>query len=79
MGKFFAIPRVALRDGDVVWILAEDEVLDIVEVEVIRSERNRVIIRAKETGEKKLTSGDGVIISPIAIPVSGMKLNVDKN
>ena len=78
MGKVFSIPREALRDGNVVWILTENDVLEIVPVEVIRSEQGEVIIQARDKGEKKLTSGDGVIISPIAIPVLGMKLKVDK-
>lgn len=79
MGKYFSVPRKALRDGDLVWILKENEELEIVAADVIRSERDRVIIQNKDKAEKKLTSGDRVIISPIAIPVVGMKLNVDKD
>lgn len=77
MGKVFTIPREALRDGGAVWILAENEVLEIVAVEVIRSERDEVIIAAKGVADKKLTSGDRIIISPIAIPASGMKLELE--
>ncbi len=77
MGKVFSIPREALRDGGAVWVLAENEVLEIVAVEVIRSERDEVIIKAE--GERKLTSGDRIIISPIAIPASGMKLELEQS
>ncbi len=79
MGKFLSIPRKALRDDGFVWLLTENEQLEIIAVEVIRAERDRVIIKEKENEGKKLTSGDSVITSPIAIPVIGMKLNVDKD
>lgn len=77
MGSVFSIPREALRDGEAVWVLAENEVLDIVPVEVIRTERDEVIIADK--GGKKLTSGDRIIVSPVAIPASGMKLELEKS
>tara|TARA_B110000908_G_scaffold63950_1_gene77775 strand:- start:915 stop:2171 length:1257 start_codon:yes stop_codon:yes gene_type:complete len=77
MGKVFTIPREALRDGGAVWVLAENEVLEIIEVEVTRSERDEVIIKA--SGEQKLVSGDRIIVSPIAIPASGMKLELEKS
>jgi hypothetical protein len=61
-----------------VWVLAENDALEIVSVEVIRTERDRVIIAAKDEADKKLTSGDRIITSPIAIPVIGMKLEIEK-
>ncbi len=79
MGKFFSIPREALRDGNVVWVFTENAQLELVEVDVVRSERDRMIILPKEKAAKNLTSGDQVIISPIAIPVRGMKLIIDKD
>ena len=78
MGKVFTVPREALREGDAVWVLAENDVLEILSVKVIRSERDRVIIAAKDEADKKLTSGDRIITSPIAIPVIGMKLEIEK-
>jgi hypothetical protein len=79
MGKVFTIPREALREADTLWVLAENEVLDIVSVEVIRTERNQVIIAAKVNADKKLTYGDRIIVSPIAIPVIGMKLEMESS
>ncbi|MGJ8657855.1 MAG: efflux RND transporter periplasmic adaptor subunit [Akkermansiaceae bacterium] len=76
MGKVFSIPREALREGDSVWKLGESQKLEMVAVEVIRSERDEVIIEARD--DVKLTSGDRIILSPIAIPVNGMKLEVEE-
>lgn len=77
MGKVFSIPREALREGGAVWVLAKREVLAIVDVEMVRSELDEVIIAAKDGG--KLTSGDRIIVSPIAIPNRGMKLELEES
>lgn len=79
MGKVFSIPREALREGNTVWRLGNSQMLEIVAVEVIRSEGDEVIIEnlSSGKGDEKLTSGDRIILSPIAIPVNGMKLDVE--
>lgn len=75
MGKVLAIPREALREGNTVWILTDENVLEIVPVKVILSERDQIIISSDK--RRQLSSGERVIISPIAIPVNGMKLEVE--
>ena len=77
MGKVFSIPGEALREGTSVWVLAENDLLEVVDVTVIRSERDQVIIEPKE--KDNLVAGDRIIVSPIAIPVNGMKLEVEKS
>lgn len=67
-----AIPRVALREhagGDAVWVAAADGTLEIVEVQVVRRERERVLV----TG---LGADARVISTRIAAPVPGMKVQL---
>ncbi len=72
MGEVFAIPREALREGDTLWCLNEDMTLNIVDVNIVRTERDVVMVDAKS-----LSDGAHIIISPIAIPVDGMNLKLE--
>lgn len=65
-----AIPRVALREHagrDAVWVATGDDTLAIAEVQVVRRERDRVLV----TG---LGADARVISSRLATPVPGMKV-----
>lgn len=62
------IPRVALRENDHIWVLDKDSKLKIVELNVVREERDYIYI------ESDLNDGAKVITSPIAVPVEGMLL-----
>ena len=62
-----AIPRRALREGDNVWVVADDQTLAVVKVDVVRRERERVLIRG-------LPSDSRIISSRIAAPIPGMSL-----
>jgi len=71
-GEVFSVPREALREGNTLWVLADKNVLDVVDVEVLRSERDRVLINKPAAGE--LVKGERIIVSPIAVPAVGMTL-----
>ncbi len=66
--EVFSLPRVALRDGDRIWLKDAAGRLEIREVEVIRSGPDRVLI-----GEG-LAAGDELVVSDLAAPVPGILL-----
>jgi len=66
-----AIPREALRDGDVVWVSTSDGTLAIRTVAIAWRERTRVLV------DSGLQEGDRVILSPLAAPVSGMTVRTE--
>ena len=65
-----AIPRIALRDRNMIWI-ERDHKLAIEPVAVVWSTENRVFVRGA------LTPGESVVVSRIAAPVAGMALRVN--
>jgi len=64
------LPRAALRDGDQVFVVDADERLRFRDVDVIRRQRERVVIGAG------LAPGEQVCVSPIVAPVDGMRVRV---
>mgnify|MGYP000625077171 CR=1 FL=1 len=62
------LPRESLKEGNTLWVLDKDDKLAIRKVNVAMTDRTKVII------DKGVEAGDKVILSPIAIPVEGMKL-----
>ena len=66
----FSIPRMALHDGNQVWILRKDGTLDIRKLEIVWSEQNNVFVN------HQLKNGERLIISNLAAPVQGMHLRV---
>ncbi|KXO09193.1 Membrane fusion protein of RND family multidrug efflux pump [Moritella sp. JT01] len=64
------IPRLALRNDNKVWLLDEQQRLQIVTVDVIHQGKNQVYINAG------LDEGDKLILTPLDVAVNGMKLNV---
>ena len=65
----FAIPRVAVRDGDRVWVVGGDNGLVRRTVSVRWAGKSELFV----TG---LEPGDRVVTSPIALPIEGMKVSV---
>jgi RND family efflux transporter MFP subunit len=63
------IPRAALREGDVVWLVVDDALV-MRRVQVAWRREDTVLI-----GEG-LADGDRVVVSPLASPVEGMPLRV---
>lgn len=66
------IPRLALRNGNQVWLLDEQQRLQVVDVDVLHQGKELVYIN---TG---LQAGDKLILTPLDVAVNGMKLNVVK-
>ncbi len=64
----FVLPRTALHDGDKVWVMGEDDRLEIRPVSVLFRERKRVLI------DGGLREGERIVVSPIPIPAPGLKL-----
>lgn len=67
----FDIPLEALRNGNQVLIMDQEQRLRQREVSVIRSEADRVYV------SEGLSDNDNVIVSPVAIPIEGMRVNPD--
>jgi len=67
------LPRAALRDGDRVIVVDADQRMRFRDVEVLRSEREDVVIGGG------LASGEDVVVSPLAAAVDGMKVRVSRN
>ncbi len=68
VGAAALIPRGALREGDMVWIMDADDQLEMRSVTVAMRRDGDVLITAG------LEAGDRVITSPIAVPLPGMRL-----
>ena len=62
------LPRQALREGDVVWVMNAEDALEIRRVEVAWGTDVDVFISAG------LADGDRIIVSPLSAPVPGMPL-----
>lgn len=65
-----ALPRAALRDNDRVLIVDSDERLQYRDVEIVRREAQRVLVRAG------LDDGDRVCVSTLEIVAEGMSVQI---
>ncbi len=65
-----ALPRSALRAGDLVYVVDSEQRVDLRSVEVLRGETDRVILR------KGLDDGEQVVISILDAPTQGMRVRV---
>lgn len=63
----YEIPEEALQEGDCVWLLGDDNTLEIRDVQVIRAQCGKVLVQGLKDNER-------VICSRISVPVSGMAL-----
>jgi RND family efflux transporter MFP subunit len=64
----FVVPVMALRDGDQVFVLDEEDRLRVRAVSVVRRDRGQVVI------DGGLEAGDELVISPLRIYSEGMTL-----
>ena len=65
-----SIPRKALHDGRIVWVLDAQGKLDIREVDIAWRERDEVLVA------KGVVAGERIITSRLTAPVAGMVLQV---
>ncbi|MDA0349258.1 MAG: efflux RND transporter periplasmic adaptor subunit [Verrucomicrobia bacterium] len=70
LGPGFVIPRSALKPGNLVWIIDENDQLKITPVEVAKAEVNEAYIT---TG---LKNGDRLCITQLGIVIDGMEVEV---
>jgi hypothetical protein len=70
LDKVFQIPRLALRDDSNVWIVGDNDTLEIRKVSPILRDADIVLL------QNDLKSGERLIISDLAAPVAGMKIRV---
>lgn len=66
----FVVPRDALRAGDRIYVIDEEERLTFRDVEVLRTERDRVVIGGG------LAAGERVCTSPLDAAIDGMLVRV---
>lgn len=66
------LPREAVRGGDRVYVMTDEHLLDIREVEIVWRQRDSVFVDAG------LKAGDKVVTSPLPIAAQGMKLREPK-
>ncbi len=62
------VPRLALRNGDQVYVMTKDNKLDIRTLSILWRLEQSVLVN------KGLSDGDQVIVSPVPVPLKGMKL-----
>ncbi len=67
----FEIPRTALRDHSSVWLVGENQTLEIRKVRPIWRDAEMVLLK------DALKPGEHLIVSDLAAPVEGMMLRVD--
>jgi hypothetical protein len=68
----FRIPRTALRDDSMIWVVNKDSNLDIRRVGTLWRDTKTVLL-----GEG-LEPGDQLIVSDLPAPINGMPVQVDK-
>ncbi len=68
--RAFLLPRAALRGDDRLLVLAQDERLEMRTVEVVRQERDRIVV-----GEG-LQEGERVCVTPLPGAIDGMRVRV---
>jgi RND family efflux transporter MFP subunit len=71
LSQVFSIPRGALRDNDTIWIVGDDYTLDIRPVRTVWRDAQTVFL------DQGLNPGDKLIVSDLAAPVVGMKVQVE--
>jgi RND family efflux transporter MFP subunit len=69
--QVFRIPRAALRDNDTIWVVADDSSLDIRSVRTLWRDKQTVFLK------EGLNPEDQLIVSDLAAPVAGMKIQVE--
>ncbi|MEJ2236299.1 MAG: HlyD family efflux transporter periplasmic adaptor subunit, partial [Syntrophobacterales bacterium] len=70
LSQVFRIPRLALRENDTIWVVGEDSTLNIRPVTTIWRDTQTVFL------DQGLHPGDKLIVSDLAAPVEGMKIQM---
>jgi multidrug efflux pump subunit AcrA (membrane-fusion protein) len=68
-----AIERDVLRDGDTLWVMDDENRLDVRKIEIAFRGRERVLV----TGG--IEAGERLVVSPLPGPVPGMALRLEES
>ncbi|WP_214660584.1 efflux RND transporter periplasmic adaptor subunit [sulfur-oxidizing endosymbiont of Gigantopelta aegis] len=69
----YVLPRQAVRQNNQVFVVLSDNTLELRTIELLRNERNRVLV------SNGLASGDKIVVSPLDTAVGGMKVRTPDN
>lgn len=72
MADVVAMPRSALREGRLVWIMNSSDALEIREMEILWGNRETVLVRSG------LEEGERLVVSDLPAPVAGMALALEE-
>jgi RND family efflux transporter MFP subunit len=64
----YVIPRTAIREGDLVWIMDDEDRLSVRRVRIVWRRKNEVLI------ENEIKAGERIVTSRISTPIPGMLL-----
>ncbi|MCW8929522.1 MAG: efflux RND transporter periplasmic adaptor subunit [Gammaproteobacteria bacterium] len=64
----YVLPRQAVRQNNQVFVVMDDNTLELRTIELLRNERNRVLV------SNGLSSGDKIVVSPLDTAVGGMEV-----
>ncbi len=67
----YVIPRTAIREGDRLWIMNEDDCLSVREVEIVWRRKDEVLIA------DEIEPGERIVTSRIPTPIPGMLLRAN--
>nr|NKB46106.1 efflux RND transporter periplasmic adaptor subunit [Alphaproteobacteria bacterium] len=67
--SYALIPRAALRENDTLWLVSDDETLDVVAIEVVQDQGDQVAVRGMA-----LASGARVVVSDLSIATDGLSV-----
>ena len=70
LDSFAIVPRVAIREGDVLWTLDEENRLKFVPLTIVQENDDQVTVISEE-----LKDGTSYVISKLSVVTEGMKVN----
>jgi len=71
LDNVFTIPRTALRNDNTVWLVKDNDRLDVRKVAPVWRDSKAVVLR------DELTAGDRLIVTDLPAPVAGMEVRIE--
>jgi hypothetical protein len=73
LDNVFTIPRTALRDANTIWLVTEDDRLEIRQVVPVWRDAQSVVLH------DDLQAGDRLIVTDLPAPVNGMEVRIQSD
>jgi RND family efflux transporter MFP subunit len=73
LSDVFVVPRTALRDDATVWLVGDDNTLQIREVNTLWRDADTVVLK------DSLKEGDALVVTDLPAPVAGMKVRLESS